>query len=341
MEPKKYPIIDLHEDISAYFLYHGGGYTLGDFGEDIAGRDADIPKYLKANVKCVFAAIFPGIETFEPRISKKIFELYSKWLPAIGYRVPQANLMEHFAIYYRLVENYEKLMILEKFEDLERALNGDKICLLLHIEGAEAIDDPYDLVLLKKLGLRSIGLTWNYTNKYASGCSSKKDTGLSDEGEELIRTANKLGIIVDLAHASKRTALEAMEISNKPVLISHSNIRNFVDTPRNVDDEILENLSKKKGVIGLSCIGSLISNKPTLEDLVKHFLYVYERYGADILAIGTDFLGLMGLPAPESLESVDKLPLLLKRLEDAGLSDNEIAKIAYGNALRIIKENIG
>jgi len=339
----KPPVIDLHEDVSAYFIYHGGGEPLGDFSKDIPGRDVDIPKYIQGNVKLVFAAIFPGVETFRPEESRKLEEIYGKWLPAVGYRVPQTIVFEHFTIYYRLAESYEEFTIVETVSDVEKVLGENrKVGLLVHMEGAEAIDDPYDLVLLKRLGLRSIGLTWNYNNKYGSGCGTKKDFGLTPEGEELVRMANKLGIIIDLAHASKKTTLEAIEASSKPVMISHANVRKFVDTPRNVDDEILEALSRNKGVIGLSVIGPLIAKKPkpSLDDLVQHYLYIYERYGADIIAIGTDFMGLLGLPAPEGLESIDKIQSLLEKLMSKGLSDSDLRKIAYENALRIIKSNI-
>ncbi len=339
----KLPVIDLHEDVSAYFLYHGGGEPLGDFSADIAGRDVDIPKYIKGNVKLVFAAIFPGVETFRPEESKKLEEIYGKWLPAIGYRVPQSIIFEHFTIYYRLAETYDEITLVETAGDVEKVLREDtKVGFLIHLEGTEPIDDPYDLVLLKKLGLRSIGITWNYNNKYGSGCGTKKDFGLTPEGEELVKMANKLGIIIDLAHASKKTALEAIETSNKPVMISHANIRKFVDTPRNVDDEILEALSKNKGVIGLSVIGPLIAKKPkpSLDDLIQHFLYIYERYGADIIAIGTDFMGLLGLPAPEGLESIDKIQGLLEKLKNKGLSDSDLRKVAYENALRVITANL-
>ncbi|MEM4542050.1 MAG: dipeptidase [Desulfurococcaceae archaeon] len=335
------PTIDLHEDVSAYFLLHGGGAPLGDFQDDIPGREADLPKYRRGNVKCVFASIFPGIESFSPEESKTLQKLYGKWLPATKYRVPQALVWEHVVIYYKMSEAYG-IRIVESVKDVENCIHGNALCFILHLEGAEPLDDPYDLVVLKKLGLRSLGLTWNYMNKYASGCAVKKDTGLTSEGEELVRMANKLGIVVDLAHASKQTAIDVLEIAKKPVIVSHANVRRFVDKPRNVDDEILELLCKNRGVIGISAIGPLISSKPkpTLDDLVEHFVYIKESYTVDILAVGTDFLGLLGLPAPEGFESIDKLPHLYSKLRERGFSDTDISKIAYENALRVLKANM-
>lgn len=337
---KLLPSIDMHEDVSAYYLYHGGGAPLGDFAEDLLGRDADLPKYSRANVKCVFASIFPGIESFSPEESKTLQQLYGKWLPATKYRVPQSIIWEHVTIYYKMSEIYG-IRIAEKTSDVEKCLFGKELCFILHLEGAEPIDDPYDLVVLKKLGLRSLGLTWNYQNKYGTGCACKKDVGLTSDGEELVKIANKLGIIIDLAHASKKTMLDALQVSKKPVIISHANVRKIVDKPRNVDDEVLELLKKNSGVIGISAIGPLVSGKPkpTLDDLVEHFVYVKELFSVELLAVGTDFLGLLGLPTPEGFESIDKIPALYEKLLERGFSENDIAKVAYENALRVIRQN--
>lgn len=337
------PVVDLHEDISTYFMLHGGGYRLADFSLDVDGRDADIPKYLRGGVRLVFASIFTGLETFDPSISKTYYELYNMWVPGITFRGSESALLEQLRIYYRLVEHHGELRIVAGYADVEKVLgDSSRVGLLLHLEGAEPLADPYDLKILYMLGVRSIGITWNHCNKYGCGASSRKDYGLTDEGEELVRTANKLGVIVDIAHASRRTALDALAIARKPVLISHANLRRFIDTPRNVDDEVLEALSKNGGVIGISCIGPLIAGgrQATLEDLVEQYLHLHQTYGSHIAAIGTDFLGLIGLPAPRGFESIDKVVNLLAKLKERGLGDRDVERIAYENALRVIKANL-
>ncbi|MEM0340755.1 MAG: dipeptidase [Acidilobaceae archaeon] len=329
----KVPIVDLHEDISIYFMTHGGGLALAHLSEDVEEREADLPKYRRGNVRIVFAAMFPGVETYRAH----------RELPAVSFRLPQGLVFEHFSIYFRLAEVHPEISMIERAEEAEKCLNGEwRVCLLLHLEGADAIDDPYDLVLFKRLGLRSLGITWNYSNKYGTGCFARRDRGLSDEGEELVRTANKLGIIIDLAHASKATALDVLNLSSKPPIISHANPRKLVDTPRNVDDEVLEALASRKGVIGITALPHLVSkkDKPFLDDLVQHFVYVKEVYGADVLAIGTDFFGFLGRRPPKGFESIDKIEALLFKLAERGFSDNELAKVAYENALRVIKANL-
>lgn len=337
-----YPVIDLHEDVSLYFLLFGGGQTLADFSDDVVGRDADIPKYVRGNVRLIFSSIFPGTHTFDIKLTEQ--KGRDRWLPKVIMRYPQLQLFEHLKVYYSLSEAYD-IKIVESFKDVDEVIRSSnyRLGFLVHIEGADAIDDPYDLVLLKKLGVRSLGLTWNYNNKWASSCFSSKDYGLTPEGEELVKYANKLGIIVDLAHASKRTAMDVLQISNKPVMISHANIKSIHDHKRNVDDEVLELISSNKGVIGLSFVSSFISSKKrsSINDLINHYMYVYERFGPDILAIGTDFHGLLGLSGPEGLESIDKVQALLNVLRDKGLNESDIRKIAYENALRLLKSVLG
>jgi len=105
---------------------------------------------------------------------------------------------------------------------------------------------------------------------------------------------------------------------------------------------VLEKLHRNRGVIGISAIGPLISEKtkPSINELLEHFIYIKENYGTDVIAIGTDFLGLLGLPAPEGFESIDKLPTLYAKLMEKGFTEEEIRKIAYKNVLRILKENL-
>ncbi len=310
---------------------------------NVSGRDADIPKYLKGGIKLVFASIAPSVETFNPEESKSLQDLYGIWVPVVRFRSPQSLIIEHFEIYYKMAETYREVVIIENYDDVEKVLSVEgKVGFLLHLEGADGIEDPYDLVPLRRLGLRSLGITWNYNNKYGSGCMSRKDYGLTPEGEELVNNAWKLGIIIDLAHAGKRTALDVLSIAKKPVIISHANIRALVNTPRNIDDEVLEALKRNGGIIGISAIGSIIARKPrpTIDDLIQHFMYVYERFGPDILAIGTDFMGLLGIPPPQGFESIDKAQVVLQKMAEKGLTDNDIRKIAYENALRVIKANL-
>ena len=311
-------IYDLHEDL-AYYFFSG---KQPDLDQDVEGRQSDIPKLKRAGVELVFASIFPIATTYGAQGPGSAIPAGAKTIA-----------IEMFKMMYRL-SNRHNLVIIENRVDIYRG--GLKLLLLM--EGADALDDPDDLLIYYRLGLRAIGITWNLDNKFGASCLTKKDYGLTAYGEELVALANKLGVVLDLAHASKRTALDVLSASRKPVVISHANIASVHKVPRNVDDDVLDALKKNGGVIGLTAIPSTIGGRGSLADLVRHALYVKEHFGADILAIGTDALGVDRMA--EGLETVEKLPAFLEMLREAGFNEGEVEGVAYRNALRVLEANL-
>ncbi len=342
MERVNPPLIDLHEDISLYYVTQGSGLRFGvaDFGVDMEGRHCDLPKYERSNTRLVFGAIAPLTPTISPERVERLERSYGTAFGGYRVRAPLLLTLEHVNVYRNLLRRHaERLFPVRTLWDLERVERGQGIGLLMALEGAEALEDLEDLELLYDLGLRSLQLTWNFDNRYGASCMSRKDYGLTGEGEELIALCNRLGVIVDLAHASKRTTLEAIEASKLPVIVSHANVKSVTDHPRNVDDEQLEALSRNGGVLGFTLIAPTISRDPSVETLADHVMYVYERFGPRVLAVGTDYFGLLNMPEPRGLEEITKLSNLWRELRKRGLGDDEIRMMAYGNAMRVIKEN--
>ncbi|MEM0375785.1 MAG: dipeptidase [Nitrososphaerota archaeon] len=336
------PLVDLHEDISLYYVTQGAGLRFGvaDFGIDLEGRHCDIPKYERSNTRLVFAAIAPLTPTISPKRVERLTSLYGA--PFGGYRVraPLSAALEHITVYRNLFRMHgDRLFPVRTLWDLERVERGQGIGLLLALEGAEPLEDVEDLELLYDLGLRSLQLTWNFDNRYGASCMSRKDYGLTGDGEELIALCNRLGVIVDLAHASKRTTLEVIEASRLPVIVSHANFRAVRDHPRNVDDEQLEALNRNRGVVGVTFIPPTISDHPSVEALADHIVYACERFGPQLVAIGTDYFGLLNMVEPRGLEEVSRIGNLWRELERRGLGEREIRMIAYENAMRVIREN--
>ncbi|MCG2886952.1 MAG: dipeptidase [Vulcanisaeta sp.] len=333
-----YPVIDLHEDIAHHLMRRG----IEDFDRDVPGRQSDIPKLMRGNVRIVFGAVFPMQETYNPMINERVMSMYGLQSKSVRAYVPSGSkllALEMIKAYSILVRRFSnQLMLIESGADAERALRGNSVGVLISMEGADALDDPYDLLLFHKLGIRALGIAWNLDNKYGASCMARKDYGLTAEGEELVKLANELGVIIDLAHASRNTMIDVLKISRKPVIISHANVRSVHDHVRNVDDEVLELLHSNHGVIGITMITSTIGPRPNLDSLVRHILYIHERFGPDIIAIGTDFLGID--ETPEDLTNIGEIGKLLSKLVEYGLSENDVKKIAYENALRVITSNI-
>ncbi|MCX8201621.1 MAG: dipeptidase [Candidatus Caldarchaeum sp.] len=337
------PLVDLHEDISLYYFLGGHGlrFKPADFGIDLPERHGDIPKYRKANARLIFSAIAPTVPTISDYRLSQLSSGYGMGVGAFRTRSPLTTALEHVKIYYNLLFRHNRDLRLvrnrEDVKDVER-VNG-RIGFLMALEGAEPLEDVEDIDLFYALGVRSLQLTWNFDNKYAASCMSKRDYGLTGDGEELIKRCNELGVIVDLAHASRKTALEAIEVSRLPVIISHANTSAVHQHVRNVDDETLEKLKRNNGVIGVTCIEPTIGREATCKKLADHIIHVYQTIGCEHIALGTDYFGLLNMREPEGLEDITKIDNLWKELFSRGLSEEEVAKIAYRNIMRVVEAN--
>ena len=335
------PFFDLHEDISLYYVMGGYGleFEVEDFSRDIPGSHGDLVKFKKANVKLVFSSIAPLFPTLDKYRTEQLSAGYGH---RTALRIRGATLvsLEHLKTYINLFSRFKSEMknVLTT-DDVSRLPYESKIGFLLALEGAEALDDVEDLELFFRLGLRSLQLTWNFDTKYSATCMSKKDYGLTGDGERLVELCNDLGVIVDLSHGSKKALLETSEVSKLPFIVSHANAMGVQKHPRNLDDSELEAVRRVKGVVGFTFIPPTISSKPSLKGLADHIMYVYKSFGAEIAAIGTDYFGLLNTKAPEGLENITKIPNLWSELAARGLGEADLEKIAYQNALRVIKEN--
>ena len=177
--------------------------------------------------------------------------------------------------------------------DVRRAKAQRKVAVVFNFQNGRAIEDSLDhLLLFHELGLRSMQLTYNERNFIGDGCLEPANAGLSTFGRRVVTEMNRLGILVDLTHVGERTTLEAMELSEKPCVFSHSNPRRRADNPRNITDEQIRLCAERGGVIGLSPWGPICwtggATPPTVDDLVDHLTYVADLVGIDHAGVGTD-----------------------------------------------------
>jgi len=324
-------VVDLHEDIGYHYMMAGQS-DIQPFDADVKGRHADIPKYRKAGVKLVLGSVYPMIESLNPRLIGKNQKLYGSWSPSAVPASVRDVAMELIKIYYSLEEMYPKaLKIVRTKEDLESL--GTRTGILLHIEGTEALGEPEDLKLFFQLGVRSVGLTWNYDTKYAASCLSAKDYGLTGEGEALVALANKLGVMVDLSHTSPHTCSDALDVSESSPFFSHSNAVALQESKRNISDALIKRTGKRGGIVGLTFIRSCIGKPYTPERIAEHAKHMIKVGGDGLPALGTDYLGMGS--TPEDLPDISKLGRLRSALRAAGLASQAEA-ILNDNAYRLI-----
>jgi membrane dipeptidase len=230
--------------------------------------------------------------------------------------------------------------------------------ILMTLEGAAPLRGDLELVgHFHDLGVRSVGLTWNTKNEIAAGLGFESGEGLSAVGRDAIREMNRIGILVDVAHASPRTFWDVVEVAKAPFMASHANARAIRDHSRNLDDDQLRAVRDCDGMVGVVLYPAFVAEPPVLlGHVLDHVDYLVEKIGIDRVGIGADFIDYAieetiaefverGIPYehtdfdyPQGVETAASLSTLLDGLRGRGYSEAEVAKIAGGNLLRVLAE---
>ncbi|MDO4539638.1 MAG: membrane dipeptidase [Syntrophomonadaceae bacterium] len=273
----------------------------------------------------------------EAGVKGQILAMYSRFT-----RQQEAleDIMRQAGCFMRQAEqNAGRAYVLQKWSDWQP--DGDRIALLLHLEGADCIPRSMEILeQLYQMGLRSLGLTWNYDNIFAAGCKGAGTArGLSRAGRELVKRIEHLPMLLDLSHLGETAFYEVLDLFPRPVMVSHSNTAALCPHPRNLKDKQLEILRENGGVIGFNQVKFFIDpSRPTLSRLVDHLVYAAEQIGAEHLALGSDFDGAADNDL--ALSGVEEYPALLAEMKRRGFTAREIALITGGNALRLLERNL-
>src|SRR6185295_9710961 len=158
--------------------------------------------------------------------------------------------IENFEIVKAIVREHPQAYVLRTAVDLLRRENHDKVGVLLGLQNPKALSDSLGLLdAFFDLGVRCLSLAFSENSYYGCGHASEVDSGLTSLGRQAIKRMNRLGIVIDLSHSGDRTALEALELSEQPVIFSHSTSRTLFNRPRSAPDPLIVAAAKKGGVI--------------------------------------------------------------------------------------------
>jgi len=310
-----YQIVDAHCDTVSLFDPQSNNY---DFTMRNTTGHLDLPRLQEGRVKLQFFALY-------------IKEEYSK-SGALRYCL---RLLDHY--YETMNQCRDKLQTISSVDDLKKVMNSQKTAALLSVEGGEALEGEIAILrMLFRLGIRSLGLTWNHQNDLATGVGNGvQGEGLTPFGRQVIREMNNLGMLVDLAHINEAGFYDAISESRAPVIISHANVRALCDHPRNLSDHQLRALKNANGVVGLTFYPEFVaSHEVTIGKLLDHFVHVADVAGIDHLGFGSDFDGIEQVI--DGLEDVTKIAGLIDGLSGRGFNEAEIEKITSGNFLRVL-----
>ncbi|OLP46654.1 dipeptidase [Rhizobium oryziradicis] len=230
--------------------------------------------------------------------------------------------------------------------DIRKAMDDGVFASVLHMEGCEALDaDLATLETLYAAGLRSLGPVWSRHNIFGHGVpfaypmSPDTGPGLTPLGFELIKTCNKLGIAIDLAHITEKGFWDVAKTTDQPLIASHSNVHALTPVARNLTDKQMDAIKESKGLVGLNYAVTMLRDdardfaETPLSDMVRHIDYMVERMGIDCVALGSDF---DGATVPADIADASGNQNLIKALKAAGYSETDLAKIARENWLRVL-----
>lgn len=212
---------------------------------------------------------------------------------SVGLGGPNAReqALNFFAVWGNYVaRNSHVFTGVDKFADILRAKQDGKCAVIMGLQNAEHFLRPADVKAFYELGQRCAQLTYNSQNRIGSGSTDRVDGGVSDFGVEIIKAMNEVGMLVDVSHSGDRTTLDAIEISSKPIAITHSNCRALVDHPRVKTDEAIKALAAKGGVMGITGVRMFVSKSDptTVANVADHIDHVAKLVGVEHVGIGTD-----------------------------------------------------
>jgi len=221
--------------------------------------------------------------------------------------------------------------------DLERTRAGGAMGALLGIEGAHALEGDADkLDHFARRGVRYLGLCHFSANEAcypAMGRGRRDSEGLTAFGREIVRRAEALGVIIDLAHINKKGFLEVCALSTRPPIVSHTGVKGAFRHWRNIDDDQLRAVADKGGCVGVMFCPKFLGGDG-LAPVVKHLQHIIAVAGEDTPALGSDWDGFI-VPTRDLCDAA-RLPLLTDALLAAGLGEELIGKILRRNVMRVL-----
>lgn len=234
----------------------------------------------------------------------------------------------------------EELIIARTTDDIYQAKAAGKIAAIAGLEGAEALDGEIGLLRhYHRLGVRNLGLAWNFRNAACDGVSERRSGGgLTEFGVAVVQECNRLGITLDVSHLAPAGLEDVLALSEDPIIASHSNAFALCDHPRNLTDSQLEAIAAKGGVIGVTFVNSFLRREDpeetTIDDVLEHLEYMLALVGEDHIAIGSDF---DGCTPPSDMPDTTVYPRITELLQARGYGEATIRKILGGNFMRIFE----
>jgi membrane dipeptidase len=279
--------------------------------------DLDRASKLGGYAQCFACFTTPSMETWAKTSPVAVFE------------------RELAAIQREVEKNSDLIAIAHSTEEVEENQKNGKMSAILTLEGTAGIN--YDLRRLEELraiGFQIASLGWNEKNPLTG--SHVTGGGLTDQGREFVKEAQRLGILVDVSHISDEGFWDIMKITQAPVVATHSNSRAVWNNSRNLTDDMFRAIAQTGGVAGYNACADFTGENPTLDTICDHIFHFMELDpSGKHIALGGDLDGVSKMP--EGFDGVQSWPVLAQRLLERGMSEETVMDIYWNNVLGVMK----
>ncbi|MDW8319467.1 MAG: dipeptidase, partial [Anaerolineae bacterium] len=276
-------------------------------------------------------------------------QVFACFVPVDEYRRGAArHALQRLDAFHRALEEQPDpvhgLRLATNAADIRQAKATGQVAGILGLEGAEAIEGSLELLrCFYRLGVRVLGLTWNFRNEVADGVSEGAQArGLTPFGRQVVEECNRLGVLLDVSHLAATGLRDVLEASRHPVMASHSNAAALCDHPRNLTDKQIEAIAERGGVIGVTFVPSFLvhpGSAASLAHVLDHIEHLLRVAGVDHVMIGSDFDGTES--TPHGLEDVTRYPAITAGLLARGHDELTVRKVLGLNFMRVFEQVTG
>jgi len=348
-------IFDGHNDLLSHLVAFKGKDLEALFLQGYDRGHLDLPRMLKGGfgggmfVLWVPSPINRGNVDEPQDMSGDTYELPLAAEVKVEEALPK--VLEQLALLVRLERKSKgRLKICLTAKEISECLDSGVIAAVLHMEGAEAIDENLNnLEVLYRVGVRSIGPVWSRPTIFGHGVPfkfpSSPDTGagLTDLGKELVRSCNQLGMVVDVSHITEKGFWDIAKISNAPLVATHSNAHVVSQQARNLTDKQLAAIKESEGIVGINFVTAFLRPDGKMEAdisldvILRHIDHLIDHVGIDHIGFGSDFDGAL---IPEKMGDVTGLLHLRQAMREHGYDEATMLKLCHTNWLNVLNKTL-
>jgi membrane dipeptidase len=350
----KLPIFDGHNDVLLRLFNKKNDTAHEQFLKGDGEGHIDLPRATKGGFAGGMFAVYisskDDIGDVEEMMKGSSYDVPLPRVMSSAEALPTAVAM--MAILFRIERASQgRVKVCRTAREIRDCLTRGVLATVLHIEGAEAIDEKLDaLEVFYQAGLRSIGPVWSRPTIFGHGVPFRfpagPDTGpgLTDAGKALVRACNELGIAIDLSHLNEKGFWDVARLSKAPLIATHSNVHAICQHTRNLTDRQLAAIRDSGGMVGLNfatCFlrtDGQVNPNTSLDQMLRHIDYLIQHLGIEGVGFGSDFDGAV---VPQAIGDVSGLGSLREALRKRGLSDDVMHKLCHENWVNVLERSWG